>query len=254
MRPSGPPQPGGPLGESRWKDETTRARWSRRNESYMGFQRSGSTKSFNEPARVRMDGTRAEPTEERPGKPNTSYERYKQQLQSFFNGDKPLPDHLKDLLATRPGAAEHGFEESEVPASAESEEPRAPKKKGGRKAGESPREDARRRVVATGLDDAIALAEAIRKASSPREVQAALDALKQRQLALPRDAEILGKALGSTNEGILEEALRALADMVGTGEWKGNATLLKTRLKNVALLAASSDVRSLCHDLQQRLG
>ena len=80
----------------------------------MGFSRDRS-KSFGEPNRVRMDGTRAEAQDEAP-KPrgvNTAYERYKQQLHSFFDQGKPLPDHLRDMLSTRPGAGDHGFTSAE---------------------------------------------------------------------------------------------------------------------------------------------
>ena len=75
----------------------------------MGFDRRRE-KSFGEPTRVRSDGTTGTTRDdELPKRPaNTAYERYKQELHAFFNGEKPLPEHLKDMLATRPGAAEHG--------------------------------------------------------------------------------------------------------------------------------------------------
>src|SRR4051794_32002392 len=74
-------------------------------------------KSFGEPTRVRSDGTSSESSknDDLPRKPaNTAYERYKQELHAFFNGEKPLPDKLKDMLATRPGAAEHGMKDADA--------------------------------------------------------------------------------------------------------------------------------------------
>jgi hypothetical protein len=206
-----------------------------------------------------MDGSRVE-AEERPapsGKPAaSSYERYKQQLHAFFNGDKPLPDHLRDMLATRPGATDHGFDEAEVDAAtatADAAKP-APKKapKKGRAAPRADDDGARRRVVAASADDLI-LIEGIRKATSPREVQAAVDALLARGLPLPKDAEVLGKALSHADDAVLEQALAGLKELILEGGYKGNATLLKTRLKNVALLSSSSTVRELCADVGGRL-
>src|SRR5437773_240334 len=74
-------------------------------------------KSFGEPTRVRADGTSGSSKNDdempKPRPANTAYERYKQELHAFFNGGKPLPEHLKDMLATRPGAGEHGMAAAE---------------------------------------------------------------------------------------------------------------------------------------------
>jgi hypothetical protein len=218
------------------------------------------TSVAGEPSRVRMDGTRAEPDASRPGGrlqgggSNTSYERYKQQLHAFFNGDKPLPDHLKTMLATRPGASEHGFAEGEAEAEVEAPaaEPAPKAKKGRGRARPEGDEGPRRRVVAANAED-IVLADAIRKASSPREVQGAVDALLGRGYPLPLDADVLGKALGHGDDAVLEKVLTALQSLVVDGGFKGNATLLKTRLKNVALLSSSTTVRELCAAVGGRL-
>jgi hypothetical protein len=205
-----------------------------------------------------MDGTRAEPDANRPGgrtngASGTAYERYKQQLHAFFNGDKPLPDHLKTMLATRPGASEHGFVADEEAAAAPPAEPAVPRKGRGKgQKADVADEGARRRVVAGSTED-LQLADAIRRASSPREVQGAVDALLSRGYPLPMDAEVLGKALGHSDDAVLEKALAALIALVGEGGFAGNATLLKTRVKNVALLSSSSSVRELCTTLTARL-
>lgn len=206
-----------------------------------------------DPARVRMDGTSASPDATKPGGrasggSSTSYERYKQQLHAFFNGDKPLPDHLKDMLSTRPGAGQHGFgdevvdDDSPKPNIDTLEAAPAPKKK----------EEPRRRVVAATAED-IVLAEAIRKATSPKEAQVAVDALLARGFPLPKDADILGKALGHSSDDVLEQALTGLCALVDEGSFKGNGTLLKTRVKNVALLSSSSSVRERCTELMGKL-
>ncbi len=216
------------------------------------------TSVAGEPGRVRMDGTRAEPDASRPGGrvqgggSNTSYERYKQQLHAFFNGDKPLPDHLKTMLATRPGASDHGFAEAEVEGEAPAAEATPKAKKARGRARPEGDEGPRRRVVAASGED-IVLADAIRKASSPREVQGAVDALLGRGYPLPLDADVLGKALGHGDDAVLEKVLTALQSLVAEGGFKGNATLLKTRLKNVALLSSSTTVRELCAAVGGRL-
>jgi hypothetical protein len=212
-------------------------------------------KSFGEPTRVRADGTRPEARDDdgpRPPRPaNSAYERYKQELAAFFNGSKPLPEHMKDMLATRPGAAEHGVESQDGAEAAEG----APDKSDARadKAGEKGMDGKKpRRVINGPGDDVLALVDAVRRASSPREVESAVDALRAKGVSLPKDAEVLSKALGHGNEDVLVEALRGLVEV----EMKDikSPTLLKTRVKNVALLASSSELRELCSKMQQRLG
>src|SRR6185437_5375302 len=107
------------LGYLRFEARTVERARGRRNRGWNGFRRmrdpaSGSDprgrsmgfdrrreKSFGEPTRVRSDGTtgtaRDEDLPKRPA--NTAYERYKQELHAFFNGDKPLPAHMKDMRA-----------------------------------------------------------------------------------------------------------------------------------------------------------
>jgi hypothetical protein len=213
-------------------------------------------KSFGEPTRVRADGTRPEARDDdvpRPRPANTAYERYKQELAAFFNGSRPLPEHMKDMLATRPGAAEHGVASDESEAANESATDAAPrgKKRDAQAKGAVDPKKARRVINGPG-DDVLALVDAIRKASSPREVEAAVDALRAKGVSMPKDAEVLSKALGHGNEDVLTEAMRGLLEV----EMKDikSPTLLKTRVKNVALLASSSELRELCAKMQARLG
>ena len=200
-------------------------------------------KSFGEPTRVRSDGTSGETQGDTPRKPaSTAYERYKQELHAFFNGEKPLPEHLKDMLATRPGASEHGIEEVEEKKDAPAAPKKAAKNDDGKKA---------RRVINGPTDDVLAIVEQIRRANSPREVEAAVDALKAKGAFLPKDAEVLSKALGHGNEAVLAEALQGLVD-IDKAQIK-SPSLLKTRVKNVLLLASTSDLKDLCHKLLARL-
>jgi hypothetical protein len=222
----------------------------------MAFDRR--SKSFGEPTRVRTDGTRVDSSANnnannndvpRPRAANTAYERYKQELAAFFNGQKPLPEHMRDLLSTRPGAAEHGFssdgtDDGAAPSVERENDKDADKKETDKRAP--------RRVVNGPTDDVLALQEAIRRANSPREVDAAVKALRDKGASLPKDAEILSKALGSGDEDVLTEALRGLLEI----EMKDikSPTLLKTRVKNVSLLSSSAELRELCGDMQKRLG
>lgn len=210
-------------------------------------------KSFGEPTRVRMDGRTGGDSSgsdelPRPKPASSAYERYKQELQSFFNGGKPLPDHLKDLLATRPGAAEHGIPTEEASAAP------VPLEGNGAAKGKKgvARADERKRRVASGPNDEVAeLVAQLAKAISPREVEQAVNALRAKGAPLPRDPEILSKALGHGNEDVIAEALRGLIE-IDLPRIKSPA-LLKTRIKNVLLLASTSDVRELGQQLLARL-
>src|SRR5688572_17310411 len=162
-------------------------------------------KSFGEPTRVRTDGTAGSTKDgDLPKKPaNTAYERYKQELHAFFNGEKPLPDHLKDMLATRPGAADHGLADEAAEAEAKADATKAQaqaKTKSKESNGNGKPDKAARRVINGPSDDVLAIVEQIRKANSPREVEGAVDALRAKGATLPKDAEVLSKALGHGNE------------------------------------------------------
>jgi hypothetical protein len=219
-------------------------------------------KSFGEPTRVRTDGRASSNAQEdvpRPRPANTAYERYKQELHAFFNGEKPLPGHLKEMLATRPGAAEHGLAEEVAEAEAEAaaevqartaETARAAAKKNGK--AQKDDEKKSRRVINGPSDEVLAIVEQIRRANSPREVEQAVDALRAKGAFLPKDAEVLSKALGHGNEDVLAEALRGLVD-IDKAQIKSPA-LLKTRVKNVLLLATTSEVKDLGQKLLARLG
>ncbi len=184
----------------------------------------------------------------RPKPASTAYERYKQELQSFFNGQRPLPDHLKDLLATRPGAAEHGLatDEPEAP-------PPPPPGANGAKGKKAPaRADERKRRVAAGPTDEVAeLVAQLARASSPRDVENVVNQLRARNVPLPRDPEILSKALGHGDEAVIAEALRGLIE-TDLPRIKSPG-LLKTRIKNVLLLATTGEVKELGQQLLARL-
>jgi hypothetical protein len=214
-------------------------------------------KSFGEPTRVRTDGTAGSTKDgDLPKKPaNTAYERYKQELHAFFNGEKPLPDHLKDMLATRPGAADHGLADEAAEAEAKADATKAQaqaKAKSKESNGNGKPDKAPRRVINGPSDDVLAIVEQIRKANSPREVEAAVDALRAKGASLPKDAEVLSKALGHGNEDVLAEALKGLVE-IDLAQIKSPG-LLKTRVKNVLLLASTADVKELGQKLLTRLG
>ncbi|MFZ9886741.1 MAG: hypothetical protein ACO3JL_04485 [Myxococcota bacterium] len=210
-----------------------------------------------EPSRVRTDGTVAEPSEDRlraKVQQNSAYEKYKQSLHAFFDGNKPLPDHLRALLATKPGAEGH-LEEGAVEATAAETTAASAKKPPRRKNGptrDTEEEKRPRRVVKSGGDDYRGLLDAVRRASSPREVEAAIDALRGAGFALPSDGEVLSKALGHTDEAVICDALRGLLDVSAAGGIK-SPRLLRTRVENVALLATTAECRELCGTLKGKL-
>lgn len=218
------------------------------------------SKNSLEPARVRADGTRGESNEleeriKARVAQNSAYEKYKASLHAYFNGDAPLPDNLREMLATRPGA-EEVLGESAQSAPQESEASQSRKSKAGKGKGKRDRnangngEKRTRRMVSSKGNDFASLVEAIRKSTSPREGEQSVNALLAAGHALPTDAEILSKALGHSDETVIEQALRGLLNI--PDEVK-SPRLLRTRLDNVALLAQTSEVRSLCEELKGRL-
>jgi len=221
----------------------------------MTFRSRAGTSTVDRINRVRADGSSSQnvdPDERIKAKAQhaTAYERYKAQLNEFFDGKRELPDHLKDLLATRPGAEEHGFAPSEV-ATDDDEKKKKAKKKNGKVASEAAPSGTRRRVASSNGNHG-ALLDALKKASSPREVESAVNALRGAGYDLPPDIDLMSKALGHSDEEVIAEALRGLKGLGLSPQVKG-ANLLKSRLKNVALIASSSEVRELCGELQTAL-
>lgn len=215
------------------------------------------SKNSLEPARVRADGTRVESTEleeriKARVAQNSAYEKYKASLHAYFNGDAPLPENLREMLSTRPGAEQVLGESAEAAPEAEkgAARPRKSKGKNGPPDRGNPGEKKTRRMVSSKGGDFASLVEAIRKSSSPRESEQSVNALLASGHALPTDAEILSKALGHSDEAVIEKALRGLLDIP---EEVKSPRLLRTRLDNVALLARTSEVRELCDELKSRL-
>ena len=131
----------------------------------------------------------------------------------------------------------------------EDKEHRAPSKKG-KKA--SARVDERKRRVAAGPADEVAeLVAQLARAVSPRDVEAVVNALRAKGAPLPRDPDTLSKALGHGNEEVIAEALRGLIE-IDLPRIKSPG-LLKTRIKNVLLLATTTEVRELGQQLLARL-
>ena len=222
----------------------------------------GNRGSLQEVKRVRMDGTSSAGRTDlqddlerlkkrREGNTFSAYDKYKSELHAFFDGDKPLPDHLRDLLATRPGAEDHGIELSEEAQQEAAAKARKDAKKKSKRAGPS-KTNRKRRIVAGAVSDYDERLADIRKATSPREVESAINAFRERGHTLPEDAEILSKALGHSDDAVLLDALRGLLALVDAGKEK-SPKLLKTRLDNVALLTASAEVREMCGEVLEVL-
>lgn len=189
---------------------------------------------------------------------HSAYEKYKSQLHEFFDGKRDLPQHMRDMLATRPGAEEHGFAsedgEAEVDAATRDDVDGAGKKRK-RKKKKGPPEKAppgtRRRVVSVSETHRNHI-DALRESKSPREAEQAIDALRSAGFPLPLEVDLLSKALGHKDEAVVVEALRGLTKLVDGPEMRG-ASLLKGRLQGVALVASTSEVRDLCSELQATL-
>jgi hypothetical protein len=179
----------------------------------------------------------------------TAYEKYKAQLNEVFDGRRELPQQLKEMLSTRPGAEEFGFVPDTGETDAGDDATKKKRRRNKKKVGPEP---GVRRRVAGGQAESANLVDALRKASSPRETAVAIDTMRDDGMSLPLDVELLSKALSHHDEDVIAEALRGLTTLIEGPQTKG-ASLLKGRLANVALMASSSEVRGLCSDLQVAL-
>lgn len=191
---------------------------------------------------------------------NSAYQRYKDQLHEFFDGKRELPEHMREMLATRPGAEEHGIVGEDEPRP-EPKQARAKKKNGknGKNGKAEPREAARadgagkpRRRIAGRSDARAQHIAALRESNSPREAEVAIDAMRAEGFSLPLEVDLLSKALGHKDEAVFSEALKGL-NQIGLSPETPGAKLLKGRLANVALVASSSEARDLCTELQAAL-
>jgi|GEM_PF-1110892 len=218
----------------------------------------GRTVAPSDIKRVRTDGSALESGQDleslikQRANKNSKYEKYKEGLSAFFGGGQELPEHLREMLQDAPGAEEAGVMpvDKEAP-KAEKKKRTRRRKKGGITPARAEGRERKRRIVAQE-DPAVAALNNIKKANSPREVEAAVNAYLELGHDLPEDVELLSKVLGHSSDDVLTKALDALTAMDLNDETKGGA-LLKTRLKNVALLTASSDVRGLCADVEEQL-
>jgi hypothetical protein len=187
---------------------------------------------------------------------NSAYQKYKDQLHEFFDGKRELPEHMREMLATRPGAEEHGIVADDKP---EADEPPAKKKKNKNKKADSSSEPLRaetngkpRRRIAGRSDARAQHIAALRESNSPREAEVAIDAMRAEGFSLPLEVDLLSKALGHTDEDVFSEALRGL-NQIGLSPETPGAKLLKGRIANVALVASSAETRELCTELQAAL-
>jgi hypothetical protein len=205
--------------------------------------------SASDPQRVRMDGSSAKDSNgsKPPGgpKPGSSYERYKKDLHAFFDGKRELPQNLREMLSTRPGAEDHGFTSSDE---GEPVQEAKPSKKKNQKA-EKP--EGRRRITAR-TDRKNTLIASLNKAPSPSAIAEAIDNLRAAGYELPLDEDLLSKALGHGSDEVLLEALKGLKTIMEEEELKGGA-LLKTRLQNVCLVTASRAVERLCNEIREKM-
>lgn len=206
-----------------------------------------SSKSFGESrVRVRMDGsTPSDPSLEKQIKKRSAqtsaYQKYKESLHAFFDGEKPLPKKVQEMLDTRDDDDAPKKEVSKKSATG------AQKKRKNR----NPKSD---RLMATS-DSATGyhqLVENIRKAKSPREVENAIDALQTQKFTLPLEEDVLSKALSHSKERVMKEALEGLLKLSASDDLKGGV-LLKTRIDNVALLVSSGEMRALCEGVKEKI-
>lgn len=179
------------------------------------------------PERVKTDGATPKKGWDVPtpktGKNQSAYDKYKQSLHEIFDGKKPMPNKMKDMLETRHPAV--------APDDASSKpEPQDPPKK------------VRRRVAPQGptLGDLIQQAKT---AKTSADLRTALSTIKEKGFELPADdEEILVKALDHDDDEIVMQALNQLETFLDN-ETSKNPTLLKTRLQSAQMVASNGKIR-----------
>jgi hypothetical protein len=202
-----------------------------------------------------MDGTTTKTTDNKWEKPRggggSAYQQYKETLNAMFDGEKPLPDKVQDLLATRPGQ-EDRMAEIEAKMGLE---PDKKKKKGKKAATPANGERKARRTVGNNRPPIKPLLDAIRGANTQSDITVAIEALFGAGHSLPADDEdVLSKAIGHQNNDVVLQALDHLALLIEEDESSKSRALLKSRLENAALMTGSNAIRSRCEEVRRLIG
>ncbi len=94
--------------------------------------------------------------------------------------------------------------------------------------------------------------EAIKRSVTPDEVTRTINALIDSGHQIPMDEDILSKALIHRDESVVLTMLTKLGELLNKNPVK-NARLLKTRLENLLLISAASEVKELANTLMQKM-
>jgi len=156
-----------------------------------------------------------------------AYEKYKANLNAFFDGKRKLPEHLKQLMPEEESAQE---------------KPQAQKQSN---------RPLRRRSAAPLFSYEIFL-EAIKRSVTPDEVTRTIDALLESGHQIPRDEDILSKAFIHRDESVVLKMLEKLSELLESKPSR-NPRLLKTRLENLVLISSGSDIRDGVSQLLSKL-
>lgn len=194
------------------------------------------------PDRVKTDGSAPkkgwDAEKPRGSKSQSSYDKYKQSLHEIFDGKKPMPNKMKDMLESQhPSVAQTsstGTGDQETQATVPE-----PKK-------------ARRRVAPQGptLTDLI---QQTKNSNTSAETRAALSLIIEKGFQLPDDdEELLVKALDHDQETLVIQALEQLEIFLDNNTSK-NPSLLKGRLKSAQMIASNRKIRSLTSTLLELL-
>lgn len=246
----------------------------------MSFGRPRAQRAFVEPLRTRPDQARSEVFSDNQmrvngtvgkTKSNSAYEQYKASLQAYFNGEKPLPDKIKNLLAEKNSIeAEDALENASTTTEQDSAKDTAKDSAKDKDTANQTKEvgsilssngktrlrkaEDRKNPEDSGkIDPSKIYFDSIRKATTPRLAEQAIDEMRKKGFSLPLDAEILSKALNHSDEVVVAEALENLKKLLSQGGLRVSTQLLKSRVDQAALLASSSEVRSLCADVRKML-
>lgn len=165
------------------------------------------------------------------GGSNTAYDKYKKNLERLWSqGGGKLMELVGDKKDAPPGAQE-ALSETET-----AEPQRAVIK-------QKTEDRQKEREVREGL----------KKAVTPMEVKAAVNAFLAVKTTLPEDLETLSKVLSSPTEDHQQRALKGLLERTDLNTTQG-ARLLKGRLQTILLTAGEEDTRALANEVKSRVG
>lgn len=197
----------------------------------MSFRRLRDFGNTLEQQRVRMDGKSSDSRDlDITPRSSNKYERYKRSLHAIFDGKAPLPDHLRidQKDESDDGCLDNSNQDTrQMPSKNTNSRLRS------------------RRLQSAGMSLCQEHMSKIASAITPSEINLALDSFFSSGFELPKEEEVLSKALVHRDDSVVQKALISLTDILKKVPSK-SPRLLKSRVQNASLMAHTKKTHALC--------